>query len=812
MRKNPTGNRFLLMFAACLQTVSMFADLPISSSFTIDASWVNGYNAHLTLTNNLNTPLTAWSADFDIPAGQKLGCAWNANSQLTGQHVKLTNLTDNGSLDPQQSVIVALAMSNPSQTTPTILALSAQGIPKVTTPPTPPTNPCSFNLGAQYVVDSSWQGGYQITITLSNTTSQPSVSWSLTFQLPSGHTFSSAWNGVSTVSGNTVTIKNPAWSGGGVIAPGASATVGMVINKSGTIAPGISNLIATAALDPAQCTTSLPIPQAPVLDPINGSGANYSVSWHSVANATQYILEQALSASFANSTIAYQGSALSKTFQNQPNGNYYYRVFASNASGKSSASNNVSITINVQAPQILDAPVLSGIQNATGNNSYSITWNNVPGAQTYQLEEATTTAFNPSTVIFNGSATSYTVSGKANGTYYYRVKAAASGVVSQPSNIATTQVNQPTTSQPKKIVGYYANWSIYRTPAFKPQNINASLITHLNYAFLKHDIAGNVALFDPWADVEYRDNWNLEKPYWGNFRQIYDLKQKYPHLKTLISVGGWTLSDNFSKMAANPQARANFVSQCIAMCDQYSFDGVDIDWEYPNFAEHSGRQEDTQNFTQLLKELYQAAKAHSPQLLVTIAAPAGPNHYQDIEVNKIHNYLDWINVMCYDFAGSWDTKTGHHAPLYQPLQGEPKFNASDAVQYYVSQGVPSEKVVLGIPLYGRSYANVNSTTDGLYCTFNGVGSGTTEEAGYRFFSDIKKNLLNTYTRFWEDQAKAPYLFNTSNKEFITYEDEQSIALKANYIKQNNLGGAMIWELGLDTPTWDGINTIVNGLK
>ncbi|MBI2774460.1 cellulose binding domain-containing protein [Candidatus Dependentiae bacterium] len=811
MGKIITKKIFLLFLTVMWQAMPVIADSPITSAFTVDASWANGYNAHIILTNDLSTPLTAWSADFDIPAGQKLGCAWNANSQLTGQHVKLTNLTDNGSLDPQQSVVVALAISNPSQTTPAILALSSQGTPKITTPPAP-TNPCSFNLGAQYVVDSSWQGGYQISVTLSNNGTQPSSSWSATLQLPTGHSLSSIWNAISSVSGSTVTIKNPAWAGGGTIAPGASITVGMVINKTGTIAPGISNLVAIATIDPSLCSIPLPIPAAPVLDPITASGANYSVNWHSVANATQYILEQSSSATFANVSIAYQGSALSKAFQNQPNGTYYYRVSASNASGKSSASTTASVTINVQAPQTLDAPVLNAIQNTNGANSYSITWNAVAGAQTYQLEESSTNSFSPSVIVFNGAATSFMVSGKSNGTYYYRVKATASGVVSQPSNIASTQVNQPATSQPKKIVGYYANWSIYRTPAFYPQNINASLITHLNYAFLKHDVAGNVALFDSWADVEYRDNWNVEKPYWGNFRQIYDLKQKYPHLKTLISVGGWTLSDNFSQMAANAQARANFVSQCIAMCDQYNFDGIDIDWEYPNFAEHNGQAQDTQNFTQLLKELYQAAKAHSPQLLVTIAAPAGPNHYQDIEVSKIHNYLDWINIMCYDFAGSWDTKTGHHAPLYQPVQGEPKFNASDAVSYYESQGVPPEKIVMGIPLYGRSYANVNSTTDGLYAPFNGAGTGTTEEAGYRFFSDIKKNLLGTYTRFKENQAQAPYLFNLNNHEFITYDDEESIALKCNYIKQHNYGGAMIWELGLDTPAWDGITTIVNNLK
>lgn len=359
-----------------------------------------------------------------------------------------------------------------------------------------------------------------------------------------------------------------------------------------------------------------------------------------------------------------------------------------------------------------------------------------------------------------------------------------------------------------KIVGYYPNWAIYRQPAFQPKDINATLLTHINYAFVKVDVQGNLILFDSWADTDYRNDWNSEKPYWGNFLQLKELKEKHPHLKTLFSVGGWTLSDAFSALAASQEARQNFIQQCISFCEKYGFDGVDIDWEYPGFAEHSGRPEDKQNFTILLKELDQAVKAHHPPLLVTIAAPAGPWHYKNMEVDIIHQYLDWINIMGYDFHGPWggeeDGMTHHHAALYPSEKGNPLLNVDSAVNYYLLQGVPHHKLVVGMPLYGRSYAGA----DGLYSPYQGVGEGTTSEAGIRFFSDIKQNLLSSYTRYWDDDAQVPYLYHPGKRQFISYEDEKSLAIKCHYIRNYQLGGAMVWELGLDTrPSWNAMKTI-----
>lgn len=368
-----------------------------------------------------------------------------------------------------------------------------------------------------------------------------------------------------------------------------------------------------------------------------------------------------------------------------------------------------------------------------------------------------------------------------------------------------------------KVIGYFPNWGMYRNPSFYPHDINANLVTHINYAFTKVDTAGNIILFDPWADTDYRQDWNTQKPYWGHFRELYELKQKHPHLKTLVSVGGWTLSDTFSELAANPQARKNFAQNAVRFCKQFDFDGVDIDWEYPGFAEHSGRPQDKVNFTLFLEELHRAAKAQNPPLLVTIAAPAGPWHYKNMEVAHIHQYLDWINIMTYDFHGAWggdqDSITNHHSALYAGKEGNQELNVNSAVQYYLEQGVPHNKLVVGMPLYGRSFGGVKSTSTGLFSSYSGPGKGTTAEVGMRFFNDIKQNLLPTYQSHWDNRAQVPYLYNPHTQEFITYDNEDSLRLKCQYIKEMNLGGAMVWELGLDVrPTWDAMNAIVDELS
>ena len=368
-----------------------------------------------------------------------------------------------------------------------------------------------------------------------------------------------------------------------------------------------------------------------------------------------------------------------------------------------------------------------------------------------------------------------------------------------------------------KIVGYYPSWAVKRPSAFTADGINGDLITHLIFAFGKIDSEGRLSLYSPKDDLGSDDaDWKtIAKPQ-GTLSHITNLKKKYPNLKILLSIGGWTHSDTFPAVAASPTARKQFAKECIEFCKKYQFDGVDIDWEFPGYEPHKGTPEDAHNFTLLLKDLYNISRKQKAPMLITIAGPITFNHIDKLELNEIQKYLSWINLMCYNYHGPWggkdDKVTNHHAPLYATKEGDSSLHIDATVQKYISKGIPKKKLILGMPLYGRSFANVASTTDGLNSTYSGMGKGTTSE-GVRSFADIKQNLSSIYTKHWDDQAKAPYLYDAKTKDFITYDDDKSLKLKCEYIKSQKLGGAMLWELSFDThPGWDALRLINRELK
>lgn len=401
----------------------------------------------------------------------------------------------------------------------------------------------------------------------------------------------------------------------------------------------------------------------------------------------------------------------------------------------------------------------------------------------------------------------------------------------------STQASQPVSN--KYLIGYFPNWLLYpvpKRPKLTPADVQGDTLTHINYAFAKPyttDANRNVtsyriSLTDPWADIQYTvPNQPTGQPYYGNFIQLKQLKQRYPHLKTLISIGGWQIyqegspAPKFSIMAASPNTRTEFINSCLEFCAQYDFDGIDIDWEFPAYASVGGRPEDTQNFTTLLRELYTAAKnttglktvydrfgkpTPSNGLLVTIAAPAGYTAMQGIQINNIHQYVDWINIMAYDFFGQWDSMTNHNAPLYPPKQGDTNSNIRACINNYKKAGVPYNKLVLGMPLYGRSFAQATSTPDGLFSTFSGPGEGTAEP-GVLSISDILQNYVPSYTRHFDQAAQVPYLYNAQTKQFISFDDNESLKLKAQWAKKLDFAGAMVWQLENTAETWQALRTI-----
>lgn len=344
-------------------------------------------------------------------------------------------------------------------------------------------------------------------------------------------------------------------------------------------------------------------------------------------------------------------------------------------------------------------------------------------------------------------------------------------------------------AETKKIVGYYygkgrASYQISQVPFDK--------LTHLIYSHAKPTARGDCELAHPDLDVP-------------NLLALKVLRAQNPRLSVLLSVGGWSGSTYFSDVAAAALTRKQFSASCLEIVEKYGFDGLDIDWEYPvtggKRTDHK-RQSDKENFVLLLKQLRGDLDAfgHERHLLLTFASTGYRNHLNDLSLKEMSAILDWFNLMGYDFNEMQPKCTTHHSALFawpaaSKLNAEAiKYANSDAaVQWYLDHGVPPEKIVLGVPFYGQIWANVPAQNDGLYQRYKGRPG----EDGTLSYREIELNYLPTYIRHWDNQAKVPWLYNKETKIMISYEDSESIAVKAKYVIQKGLGGMMLWDLGQD---------------
>lgn len=276
-------------------------------------------------------------------------------------------------------------------------------------------------------------------------------------------------------------------------------------------------------------------------------------------------------------------------------------------------------------------------------------------------------------------------------------------------------------------------------------------LTHINYAF------GHVN--------ETFDGVRIERAEW--LKKISRLKRRYPHLKVILSIGGWG-SGNFSEMVSDPELRMKFAKDCRRVVDEYRLDGIDIDWEYPgtSVAGISSAPTDRDNYTLMMRDIRECI---GPDKILSQATDGGAMHIDYAAVDK---YLDYTNVMSYDLGRT----PYHRSPLYSSeLMLQPgSISADSCMKAHLAAGIPKEKLVMGM-IFGRA-----------------GGADPT-----------KAHLLDGFTYHWDAESQEPYLTNDETGEVaFGYENEKSLYLKAKYVLDNGFKGAMYWSYNGDTPSGD----------
>jgi chitinase len=294
-------------------------------------------------------------------------------------------------------------------------------------------------------------------------------------------------------------------------------------------------------------------------------------------------------------------------------------------------------------------------------------------------------------------------------------------------------------------------------------------------------------------------------------------KKRNPDLKVMIACGGWG-ADGFSDMALTEESRAKFIKSAQDFIRKYRLDGMDMDWEYPGIsgAGTKARTEDKENFTALMKGLREMLDTFDEPKILTFASAGWKRYYDHIELDEVMKYADYTNVMTYDQVSGVSIYTGHHTPLghvnSQDMAGTPFHAYLDSmfaagiskdphprsvekiVDFLIKEGVDPGQIVIGAAFYGRVWKGVPPSNNGLYQLSKGIHIGWSAYHHIRNTFEADTN----FHRYWDDQARAPYMYNPTDSLILSYDDTVSVALKTGYAMENGLGGIMFWELGNDT--------------
>ncbi|KAL7525029.1 hypothetical protein ACHAXR_000829, partial [Thalassiosira sp. AJA248-18] len=271
-------------------------------------------------------------------------------------------------------------------------------------------------------------------------------------------------------------------------------------------------------------------------------------------------------------------------------------------------------------------------------------------------------------------------------------------------------------------------------------------------------------------------------------------------VQVMPSIGGWTLSDNFPGIAASPTRRENFAQQCVELIMAYGFDGIDLDWEYPGYEDHSGTPADTVNFTLLLQairsKLDSLGQVTGKFYGLTAALPCGPDKIDKIQVNAISNILTELNLMSYDMHGAWDTLTGTNAPMFDQGWGDTtkRWSTHGCVNNYLELGVPMHKMNIGLSFYGRSFQKATGMKQ-----FHGGADDINfhlDEGSPQYFNIV--NALPAMTTYRHEKTQTQYaVINGGARGLVSYDDARAICDKVHYANQRGLHGFLIWEISGD---------------